>query len=283
MQDEHDHVEAGQAGLAGDPRAGDVRTVHAQGLPQGRRCLRCEAPPPASGCWGRPRRSPGGRGNRCSTERRLAILKAAQIAEALAVTTYTNIINLSPFFEDTPTTTRVTWKPPGRRRSPTTCSRKALTKKPTPFTAFYYPGNMFTDTQTTLNTLVTLEDAFIAAYLVGMCPFSTPTFGSRQPGSWESYDHRTLARVIGPRRGRGDGGRIAGDYRDPESRPSPWHRRTTTATSGPSSGRTSNQAFERSSRLWTCAAEKAGFDIGGPTRSRHSPRRCPAPSVNSTR
>jgi hypothetical protein len=30
---------------------------------------------------------------------------------------------------------------------------------------------MFEDTQTTLNILVTLEDAFIAAYLVGVAQF----------------------------------------------------------------------------------------------------------------
>jgi hypothetical protein len=39
---------------------------------------------------------------------------------------------------------------------------------------FYYPPKMFADAQTTLNILVTLEDAFIAAYLVGVRQFSTP-------------------------------------------------------------------------------------------------------------
>ena len=38
----------------------------------------------------------------------LKILKAAQIAEALAVTTYTNIINTAPFFKNLRTTTRAT-------------------------------------------------------------------------------------------------------------------------------------------------------------------------------
>ena len=34
--------------------------------------------------------------------------------------------------------------------------------KPSPFTTFYYPSKMFSDAQTTLDILVTLEDAFIA-------------------------------------------------------------------------------------------------------------------------
>jgi hypothetical protein len=40
-----------------------------------------------------------------------------------------------------------------------------VTHKPSPFTTFYYPPKMFADAQTTLNILVTLEDAFMAAYL----------------------------------------------------------------------------------------------------------------------
>ncbi|MBV8949106.1 MAG: hypothetical protein JOZ95_27030 [Solirubrobacterales bacterium] len=44
---------------------------------------------------------------------------------------------------------------------------KSVTGKPSPFTTFYYPSKMFSDAQTTLNVLVTLEDAFIAAYLNG--------------------------------------------------------------------------------------------------------------------
>jgi hypothetical protein len=47
-----------------------------------------------------------------------------------------------------------------------------VTHKPSPFTSFYYPAKMFSDAKTTLNVLVTLEDAFIAAYLVGVRDFS---------------------------------------------------------------------------------------------------------------
>ena len=68
---------------------------------------------------------------------------------------------------------------------------------------------MFADTQTTLNVLVTLEDAFIAAYLVGVRRFSTPDLrvtAARIMGI--ESDHRTLARVLGPDVASMDGGPI---------------------------------------------------------------------------
>ena len=58
---------------------------------------------------------------------------------------------------------------------------------------------MFADAQTTLNVLVTLEDAFIAAYLVGVRDFSTADLrvtAARIMGI--ESDHRTLARVVAP-------------------------------------------------------------------------------------
>jgi hypothetical protein len=86
---------------------------------------------------------------------------------------------------------------------------KSATGQSTPFTSFYYPVNMFADAQTTLNTLVTLEDAFIAAYLVGVRNFSTTELrvtAARIMGI--ESDHRTLARVIGPDVAPQDGGPI---------------------------------------------------------------------------
>ncbi len=117
------------------------------------------------------------------------ILIAAEIAEALAVTTYSNIIDNSPFF--------------GRLAS------ESVTASPSPFTSFFYPLNMFADAQTTLNVLVTLEDAFIAAYLVGVRNFSTPNLrvtAARIMGI--ESDHRTLARVVAPGVAAQDGGPI---------------------------------------------------------------------------
>ena len=64
-------------------------------------------------------------------------------------------------------------------------------------TTFYFPTNMFTDPQTTLNTLITLEDAFIAAYLIGIRDFSSTGLKviAGQILGVES-EHRTLGRVI---------------------------------------------------------------------------------------
>ena len=137
------------------------------------------------------------------------ILIAAEIAEALAVTTYSNIINLAPFF------TRLALDDQGylmaarQEEMSHYLLEQQVTDQPSPFTSFFYPANMFADAQTTLNTLVTLEDAFIAAYLVGVRNFSTPNLRvtSARIMGIES-DHRTLARVVGPGVAAQDGGPI---------------------------------------------------------------------------
>lgn len=138
-----------------------------------------------------------------------AILIAAEIAEALAVTTYSNIINTAPFF------TRLASDDQGylaaalQEEMSHYLLEHSVTDQPTPFTSFFYPLHMFADAQTTLNTLVTLEDAFIAAYLVGVRNFSTPNLrvtAARIMGI--ESDHRTLARVVGPGVASTDGGPI---------------------------------------------------------------------------
>jgi hypothetical protein len=148
-----------------------------------------------------------GKGSAAKTD--LAILEAAQIAEALAVTTYTNIINTAPFFKNIPADDQDYLKAAVQEEMSHYLLEESLTKKPTPFTSFYYPPKMFTDAQTTLNILVTLEDAFIAAYLVGVRHFSTPDLrvtAARIMGI--ESDHRTLARVVGGDVAGGDGGPI---------------------------------------------------------------------------
>jgi hypothetical protein len=88
------------------------------------------------------------------------ILIAAEIAEALAVTTYSNIINTAPFF------TRLASDDQGylagalQEEMSHYLLEQSVTGQPSPFTSFFYPVNMFADAQTTLNTLVSLEDAF---------------------------------------------------------------------------------------------------------------------------
>jgi hypothetical protein len=139
----------------------------------------------------------------------LAILGAAEIAEALAVTTYTNIINTSPFFTRLASDDQGYLKAARQEEMSHYLLEKSVTRKPSPFTTFYYPHKMFSDAQTTLNVLVTLEDAFIAAYLVGVRDFSTPDLrvtAARIMGI--ESDHRTLARVVAPGVAGQDGGPI---------------------------------------------------------------------------
>jgi hypothetical protein len=135
------------------------------------------------------------------------ILIAAEIAEALAVTTYSNIIDQAPFF------TRLADDDQGYLRAARQeemshyLLEQSVTGKPSPFTQFYYPPGMFMNAQTTLNTLVTLEDAFIAAYLVGVRDFTTRNLrvtAARIMGI--ESDHRTLARVLAPNVAAQDGG-----------------------------------------------------------------------------
>jgi Ferritin-like domain len=139
----------------------------------------------------------------------LAIVGAAQIAEALAVTTYTNIIDRAPFFRRLPRDDQGYLGAARQEEMSHYALEMGLTGKPSPFVSFYYPPKMFADAQTTLDVLVTLEDAFIAAYLVGVRDFSTPQLrvtAARIMGI--ESDHRTLARVLaGDVSGR-DGGPI---------------------------------------------------------------------------
>lgn len=75
---------------------------------------------------------------------------------------------------------------------------KSVTGKPSPFTTFYYPAKVFSDAQRTLDILVTLEDAFIAAYLVGVRNFRTPALpsgrGSTPPSRTSSSRSRPGSR-----------------------------------------------------------------------------------------
>src|SRR6202453_210089 len=126
------------------------------------------------------------------------ILVAAEIAEALAVTTYSHIINTSPFFKTIPDDDQGYLIGARQEEMSHYLLEQSVTDQPTPFTQFFYPPNMFADAHTTLNILVPLEDAFIAAYLVGVRNFSTRNLrltAARIMGI--ESDHRTLARVVG--------------------------------------------------------------------------------------
>ena len=135
------------------------------------------------------------------------ILVAAQIAEALAVTTYSHIIDRSPFFKNIPKDDQGYLIAARREEMSHYLLEQQVTDQAAPFTSFYYPVNMFADPQVTLNTLVALEDAFIAAYLVGVRDFSTVPLrltAARIMGI--ESDHRTLARVVGGDVAPQDGG-----------------------------------------------------------------------------
>jgi hypothetical protein len=143
------------------------------------------------------------------TREDLDILIAAEIAEALAVTTYTNIINVAPFFGNLESDDQGYLQAARQEEMSHYLLEQSVSGKASPFATFFYPPNMFTDAQTTLNVLVTLEDAFIAAYLVGVRRFSSPDLrvtAARIMGI--ESDHRTLARVVGPGVAVGDGGPI---------------------------------------------------------------------------
>jgi hypothetical protein len=138
-----------------------------------------------------------------------SILIAAQIAEALAVTTYSRIISHSPFFQRIPDDDQAYLRGALQEEMSHYALEQSVTNENTPFDEFFYPKNMFHDTKVTLNTLVTLEDAFIAAYLVGVRNFSSTALrvtAARIMGI--ESDHRTLARVIGPDVAAMDGGPI---------------------------------------------------------------------------
>lgn len=149
------------------------------------------------------------------------ILIAAEIAEALAVTTYTNIIDSAPFFTHLPSDDQGYLVAARQEEMSHYLLEQSVTDEPSPFKSFFYPKGMFQDAQTTLNVLVTLEDAFVAAYLVGVRHFSTSDLrvtAARIMGI--ESDHRTLARVLGSDVARQDGGpidKITGAQGVPES------------------------------------------------------------------
>jgi len=139
-----------------------------------------------------------------------AILIAAEIAEALAVTTYTHIVRTPGWFTRLPDDDQGYLYAARQEEMSHYLLEKSATGQGTPFTEFYYPHHMFTDAQTTLNTLVTLEDAFIAAYLVGVRHFSTADLrvtAARIMGI--ESDHRTLARALAGDVAAQDGGPLA--------------------------------------------------------------------------
>ena len=136
-----------------------------------------------------------------------AILRAAQVAEALAVTTYDHIILVAPLFTRLFPQDQSYMQAARQEEMAHYLLIRKLTARPAPYPVFYYPKGMFTSGAVTLNTLVALEEAFIAAYLVGVRDFSSPDLrvaAARILGV--ESDHRTMVRVLAPGLGPEDGG-----------------------------------------------------------------------------
>jgi len=136
-----------------------------------------------------------------------AMLDAAQLAEALAVTTYAHIITHAPLFGRLFPQDQAYLQAAHQQEMAHYALLHSLTGALPPATTFFYPRGMFTTAQTTLNTLLTLEETFIAAYLVGVRTLSTPDLreaAARIMGV--ESDHRTMARVLAPGIDPADGG-----------------------------------------------------------------------------
>ena len=132
----------------------------------------------------------------------LQIISAAATAEALASVMYDNIIKSSPAYASLAgiAADDQAYLVAGRQQEAihyatlVGAGAKPLTLN------FYFPTGMFSDPTgaTTINTLITLEDAFIAAYLIGVRDLSTgcapKTLAAQILGI--ECEHRALGRVI---------------------------------------------------------------------------------------
>jgi hypothetical protein len=120
--------------------------------------------------------SPSGSSSSGSAANDQAILGAAKIAEALAVTMYTLLI-ASPVFTALPSTDQAYFTAAQSEEMYHYNILKSATGGTDAGLTYYFPTGMFTTAgtgvQTTFNTIVTLEEAFIAAYLLGVSEFST--------------------------------------------------------------------------------------------------------------
>ena len=127
------------------------------------------------------------------------ILNAAAVAEALATVMYINIIRGSIYagLSSNPADQAylvAAWAQEVNHYNLLVSA--GATAVPTG-TALYFPTGMFTSAQATFNTLETLEDAFIAAYLIGVRDFSTaPNKVLAAQIMGVEAEHRTLGRVI---------------------------------------------------------------------------------------
>ena len=130
------------------------------------------------------------------------ILGAAATAEALASVMYDNIIKTSPAYARLKASGNINdqaYLVAGREQEAIHYATLVGAGGVPLATTFYFPNNMFSDSTfaTTINTLVTLEDTFIAAYLIAIRDFSSN--GTKELAGQilgVEAEHRAFARVI---------------------------------------------------------------------------------------
>lgn len=134
-----------------------------------------------------------GTGSRQSDQQ---ILGAAKIAEALAVTMYASFI-ASPIYAGLASDDQAYFNAAMNEEKFHYDLLKASTGGLDAGVNYYFPANTFTDVQTTMNTIVTLEEAFIAAYMVGCQALSTSSLRllAAQIMGVEA-EHKVLAREV---------------------------------------------------------------------------------------
>jgi hypothetical protein len=129
-----------------------------------------------------------------------AIVQAAATAEALATTMYYNIITSSIYADGLNSNPNDQAYLVAGHQQELNHYNLLTSIAPALATTFYFPTGMFGSASTyatTVNTLVTLEDAFIAAYLIGVRDLSSAALRvlAAQIMGVEA-EHRTFGRVI---------------------------------------------------------------------------------------
>jgi hypothetical protein len=139
--------------------------------------------------------------NNGATSLNQKILNAAATAEALATVMYYNIIHTSPLYSVglAGNAADQAYLKAGLEQEANHYYTLVAAGAVPLATTFYFPTGMFSDTtyKTTVDTVVFLEYAFIAAYLIGVRDLSTTSLKvlAAQIMGVEA-EHRTLARVI---------------------------------------------------------------------------------------
>ncbi len=125
------------------------------------------------------------------------ILTAAKIAEALAIAMYTQFINNSPIFAQLPRDDQDYFRAARDAEMRHYEVLRDATNSETPVNTFYFPKNMFTDPQVTINTMLTLEEIFIPAYLIAVNDLSNnalKVLAARIMGV--EAEHKVLIRAV---------------------------------------------------------------------------------------